>query len=83
LVVPPSALISEKSEKALFVVTDGIAHRVPVKTDIDDGVWVEVTSGVTGHEDIVVSGKSRLTDGMRVNASAYNLPAGSPASQKY
>jgi membrane fusion protein (multidrug efflux system) len=83
LVVPPAALVSEKSGKAVFVVTDGVARKVPVKTDIDDGVWVEVAAGLTGAEDVVVTGKSRLADGMRVKSSPYNLPAGSPASQRY
>jgi hypothetical protein len=32
--------------------------------------------------DVVVVGKSGLTDGQAVQASSYNLPAGKPASQK-
>jgi RND family efflux transporter MFP subunit len=83
LVLPPSAFVSDKSGKAVFVITDGVAHKVPVKTDIDDGVWMEVASGLTGDEDVVVTGKSALTDGLRVKTSPYNLPAGQPASQKY
>jgi RND family efflux transporter MFP subunit len=83
LVVPPAALISEKSGKAVFVVKDAVARKVQVKTDIDDGLWVEVASGLTGDEDVVVTGKSRLTDGVQVKSSPYNLPAGQPASQRY
>ena len=83
LVVPPAALVSENSSRAVFVVEQGIARKVPVKTDIDDGVWVEVTSGLTGEEDIVVVGKARLADGIAVKASPYNLPAGKPGVQKY
>jgi RND family efflux transporter MFP subunit len=83
LVIPPAALISETNSKAIFVIDGGQAKKVPVKTGIDDGVWVEVVSGLKGDEDVVVVGKSRLADGMRVKASAYNLPAGKPGSQKY
>ena len=83
LVVPPAALISDNSSKAVFVVEQGVARKVTVKTDIDDGVWVEVTSGLTGAEDVVVVGKASLTDGMTVKASSYNLPSGKPSSQKY
>ena len=83
LVIPPAALVADSSSKAVFVVDHGVAHKVSVKTDIDDGVWVEVTSGLTGGEDVVVVGKSQLVDGRPVKASPYNLPAGKPDSQKY
>jgi membrane fusion protein (multidrug efflux system) len=83
LVVPPGALVSEKSAKSVYVVDQGRAKKVPVTTDIDDGVWVEIASGLTGSEDVVVVGKARLADGMAVKASPYNLPAGKPSSQKY
>ncbi|HZC67435.1 MAG TPA: hypothetical protein VE201_02340, partial [Nitrospirales bacterium] len=66
-----------------FVVDQGVARKVPVKTDIDDGAWVEITSGLTGSEDVVVVGKAHLTDGTPAKASPYNLPAGKPSSQKY
>jgi RND family efflux transporter MFP subunit len=83
LVIPPAALVSENSSKAVFVVAQGVAQKVHVKTDIDDGVWVEVTEGLTGSEEVVVVGKASLVDGMTVKASPYNLPAGKPSSQKY
>lgn len=83
LVIPPSALVSDSSSKAVFVIDQNVARKVPVKTGIDDGIWVEVTEGLTGSEDVVVVGKSRLADGKPVKASAYNLPAGKPGSQKY
>lgn len=83
LVVPPAALVSDNSSKAVFVVDQGVARKVHVKTDIDDGVWIEIVSGLTGGEDVVVVGKGRLADGMPVKASPYNLPSGQPSSQKY
>ena len=83
LVIPPAALVSENSSRAVFVVEQGMARKVPVTIDIDDGVWVEVTEGLTGSEDVVVVGKSSVTDGKPVKASPYNLPAGKPSSQKY
>jgi membrane fusion protein, multidrug efflux system len=83
LVVPPAALVSEGSSKLVFVVDQGVARKIPVATGIDDGLWVEVTSGLTGAEDIVVTGKSRLTDGIRVKAFPYSLPEGKPASQRF
>ncbi len=85
LVIPPAAIVTSGADKgkSVFVVEQGRARQVPIKTDIDDGVWVEVVKGLSGNEDIVVVGKTGLTDGQPVKASAYNLPAGKPSSQKY
>lgn len=83
LVVPPAALVSEGAAKAIFVVDQGRARKAPVQTGFDDGVWVEITSGLTGGEDMVVAGKARLADGMAVKAFPYSLPEGQPASQRY
>lgn len=84
LAIPPAAIVpGEKPEdKSVWIIDQGTAHRVKVKTGIDDGVWLELLEGLTGNEDVVVVGKSGLTEGQVVNVSAYNLPEGKPASQK-
>ncbi|HJU06721.1 MAG TPA: efflux RND transporter periplasmic adaptor subunit [Nitrospiraceae bacterium] len=84
LVIPPAAIVSsgDQQSKSIFVVKDGHVHNIPIQTGIDDGVWVEVTSGLTGDEDVVVVGKGGLQEGQEVRASAYNLPNGKPARQK-
>jgi RND family efflux transporter MFP subunit len=83
LVVPPAALVSEGASKFVFAVDQGVARKIPVETGIDDGLWVEITSGLTGAEDIVVTGKSRLSDGIKLKAFPYSLPEGKPASQRF
>lgn len=85
LVIPPAAIVTSGSDKgkSVFVIDQGTAYRKPIKTDIDDGIWVEVVDGLTGNEEIVVVGKAGLSDGQAVKVSAYNLPAGKPSSQKY
>lgn len=85
LVIPPAAIVTDSSDKgkAVFVVEQGTARLTSIKTDLDDGVWVEIVEGITENQDIVVVGKAGLKDGQAVNASVYNLPAGKPSSQKY
>lgn len=85
LVIPPAAMVTggNNQGRSVFVFAEGKARRVPIKTDIDDGVWVEVVEGLNGTEDVVVVGKAGLTEGQAVKASAYNLPEGKPSSQKY
>ena len=82
LALLPAALVSDKTGKAVFVVEGGTAKRVAVKTGLDDGMWVEVTEGLQENMEVIVVGKTGLTDGQAVQASPYNLPAGKPASQK-
>jgi len=84
LALPPAAIVSDKtSDKSwVFVVENGKARRVSIRTGIDDGVWVEVVEGLTGDEQVVVVGKGSLTDGQAVISSPYDLPAGENAQQK-
>jgi RND family efflux transporter MFP subunit len=83
LVVPPAALVSEGSSKFVFTVEQDVARKMPIETGIDDGLWVEITSGLTGAEDVVVTGKARLSNGIHVKAFPYSLPEGKPASQRF
>jgi RND family efflux transporter MFP subunit len=84
LAIPPAAIAPSNNgkEKSVFVVDAGKVKLVPVKTGIDDGLWVEVMEGLIGEEEVVVVGKSGLADGQTVQSSAYNLPDGKAAKQK-
>lgn len=85
LVIPPTALIpgGNGGSKSVFVIEGNKARRVAITTGIDDGIWIEVTEGLTENLDVVVVGKSGLTDGQTVQASPYNLPAGQQSRQIY
>ncbi len=85
LVIPPAAIVTgaASKQKSVFVVEEGKARRAPIQTDIDDGLWVEVVDGLKDDDDVVVVGKTGLSEGQTVKASAYNLPSGTPSSQKY
>jgi hypothetical protein len=76
-------LASNNGQKAVFVVEDGRARLKPVVIGIDDGPWLEVVTGLTGQEDLVVVGKAGLIDDVVVDASPYTLPEGTPSKQKY
>jgi membrane fusion protein, multidrug efflux system len=82
LALLPAALVSDKNGESVFVVERGRAKQVTVKTGLDDGTWVEVIEGLQENMEVVVVGKSGLTDGQGVQSSAYNLPSGISARQK-
>jgi len=75
--------VSNGKTKSVFIVEQGRAKLVPITTGLSDGRWVEITQGLNGTEDVVVVGKTRLTEGSLVRPSPYNLPEGTPSVQKF
>ncbi len=70
LVIPDVALVVEGSKKFIWVVRDGTAHRVQVEIGLDDGTQVEIRSGLSAGEQLVVAGKEGLAEGKLVRASS-------------
>ena len=57
LTVPPSAVArNEEGEAAVYVVTNGVAQRVPVKLGLETSGVIEVLSGVSEGQSILISG---------------------------
>jgi RND family efflux transporter MFP subunit len=57
LTVPPSAIArNEEGEAAVYVVSNGVAQRVPVKVGLETGGAVEILSGVSDGQSILVTG---------------------------
>jgi RND family efflux transporter MFP subunit len=83
LVVPPQAVNSTTKGTTVFIVEQGHAKAVPVRTGITDGQWIEVPEGLRGDEDVVVVGKRQLLDQSLVRASPFQLPEAKPSQQKF
>jgi membrane fusion protein, multidrug efflux system len=83
LVLPPQAIVTGPKGKTVFIVDQGKAKSVPVQTGITDGQWIEILSGLTGEEDVVVVGKRRLLEGLPVQAAPFKLPEAKPSQQKF
>ncbi|MGH7231368.1 MAG: efflux RND transporter periplasmic adaptor subunit [Nitrospiraceae bacterium] len=81
LALPVQTVIKDQSGKFVFLVEQDKAMKRPIKTGIETAGWVEVTDGLSGHEDVVILGKTRLVEGQSLNPSPYNLPAGTHAVQ--
>ena len=83
LVLPPQAIISGPKGKSVFIIEAGHAKSVPVQTGISDGRWIEIASGMSGDEEVVVVGKRKLVEGSPVIAAPFNLPEAKPSQQKF
>jgi len=68
LLIPASALIGAQGGEAVFSVQDGKAVRRTIETGLDSRGMVEVRTGLTEGEQIVVVGGNTLRDGMTIRA---------------
>jgi RND family efflux transporter MFP subunit len=66
LLVPKSAVRTEGTQSVVFVVRDDRVERRAIKVGVAQGDQVEVISGLTSGEKIVVEGHDGLADGTRV-----------------
>ena len=86
-VIPRNALLEDQSDPAVYVVRDGKAQRVMIKTGYTEGEWTEVRSGLKPADQVITAGKSALRDGMAVQVigqliakvDAGKKASGSPA----
>ena len=78
LSVPLSSIVAYhdsltgKDKEAVFVVKDGIARKIPIKTGISDDRYIEVVEGLTPEDEIIVgpfSALRQLKDGEKVLVS--------------
>jgi RND family efflux transporter MFP subunit len=68
----PSACLAGKAEAgkaAVYVVRDGKAHLVTIKTGLDNGVVLEVLEGLKPDDDVVLNPSGDLSDGLPVSAT--------------
>ena len=65
LLVPRVSIIDDSVETAVFIVEEGIAYRRVVDTGISRLGEIEVLSGLTGDEQVVVVGQTGLKDGAK------------------
>jgi membrane fusion protein (multidrug efflux system) len=69
LLIPVEALVMEKATAFAFVADGGKAKKTAIKIGFNDGAKVEVLSGLTGSEAVILVGRMTLADGAAVNAT--------------
>lgn len=66
LLLPVEAVLFEKAGTAVFLLADGKAKKVPVKTGFNDGSNVEILEGVNPTDPVIAVGKMALSNGQAV-----------------
>ncbi len=75
IVVPMTALVTEKTKKYVWVVVSGVTHKRVVTTGTDNGATIVITSGLASGDEIIGTPGPTLKDGDHVHAV---LPTPSP-----
>ncbi|UWG96440.1 efflux RND transporter periplasmic adaptor subunit [Dehalobacter sp. DCM] len=66
LVVPVEALIDADGGDSVYIIKDSVAHLTAVETGISNGLTMEIKSGVSKGEQVILSPSDQLKDGSRV-----------------
>jgi membrane fusion protein (multidrug efflux system) len=69
LLIPATALVTEKSGASVFVAAGGKAKKTPVKAGFNDGEKAEILSGLTGNEAVILAGKTPPADGAAITVT--------------
>jgi RND family efflux transporter MFP subunit len=69
LLVPVTALLTEKAGTSVFTVLDGKAKKTPVQVGFNDGTNVEIVGGIREDQAVILLGKQTLNDGQSVNVA--------------
>ncbi|MEK9890562.1 MAG: efflux RND transporter periplasmic adaptor subunit, partial [Gammaproteobacteria bacterium] len=67
LLVAREAVLNQRTGQNVYLVRDGLAVLQPVKTGYMMGDQVEILTGLTEGDEVVVRGQSTLKDGSSVN----------------
>ncbi len=69
--IPAEALRGDAAGAYVYRVVDGRAKRTEVEAEIRDGIKVEVTSGLSGNERIVLAARGPIADSVPVTAVEF------------
>jgi membrane fusion protein (multidrug efflux system) len=67
LLLPIEAVLKEKAGSSVFLVEEGKAKKIPVKTGFDDGTFAEIVEGIDSDKQVIIVGKTPMANGQPVN----------------
>jgi membrane fusion protein (multidrug efflux system) len=70
LTVPLMAIVTRDGREVLFVVDGNQARATPITSGWREASWVEIVSGITATDQIVIEGAALLSDGSRIEVDA-------------
>jgi multidrug efflux pump subunit AcrA (membrane-fusion protein) len=65
--VPSDALLKDDSGYYVFTVEESKAHKISVKTGVEQNAHTEILAGLSGEETIIIIGQQFVKDGSAVS----------------
>lgn len=82
LQIPIDAVSRLEDMQYIYVIQEGKALRVDVELGARSGNWVEITKGLSGHEQIIVAGKDLVHNGTPVHTQPLLQPSAVSAESR-
>lgn len=82
LQIPIDAVSRLEDMQYIYVIEEGKALRVDVELGARSGNWVEITKGLSGHEQIIVAGKDLVHNGTPVHTQPLLQPSAVSAESR-
>lgn len=79
LQIPIDAVSRLEDTQYVYIVEEGKARRVDIEIGVRQGSHIEITKGLTGNEEVIVSGKDLVHDGTPVQTRLLSQPLNSGA----
>lgn len=79
LQIPIDAVSRLEDTQYVYIVEEGKARKVDIEIGVRQGNHIEITKGLTGNEEVIVSGKDLVHDGTPVQTRLLSQPLNSGA----
>ena len=66
ITLPAGAVHTEGEKKFTYSVVEGRLRKIEVQTGLDNGITIEITEGLEGHETVVLASRGEVQEGMEV-----------------
>jgi membrane fusion protein (multidrug efflux system) len=81
LMIPEQALVADPVQPFVFVVDEGKAKKVLVKTGLRRNTQLEIVEGLKAGDTVVTAGQMKLRDGAAIRDVAAQPPAAKPEAK--
>jgi membrane fusion protein (multidrug efflux system) len=70
MLIPAAALVMEKANAFTYTANGASAKKRPLKIGFNDGAFVEVIEGIAATDQVILAGKTAMSDGMAIQVAA-------------
>ena len=67
IIVPRQAVLTQNNETVVYLANGSTAIRHYVTTGLDNGIEIEITSGISQGDEIIITGQNFVTHGVYIN----------------